>query len=384
MRNPTLPNAKRVPATERTHAVRSADAAPQVELLRAGALTSEIRQAWHEIRTAQTVYRSPFFACAFTEAVARCSESPVKVVILRRGGRVTGLLPIQMSGRVARPAGLGINDAHGLLLRDGETFSVTQSLAQLGLQGYEFHAAPPELDECQRYEVGRTRSFLADLTVDPEGYEHYLRTHSTTIDRQGQKTRRLIREEGPLRLEFDSKDPALLDLLIQWKRDQYRRTHTYDIMSVAWIRALMHDLHRCDRGGIHGLLSVLYAGDKPVAMHYGMLDGDWLHYWFPVFDPQYGYGSPGSQLFLEIVRECESRGVTKVDMGYGEQRYKHKLTNVITEMSFGLADSSHLRRNLFRAKRTLKSRLKNVRAREVLKPYARRLLPGWGGSTYET
>ncbi|GAB5406509.1 MAG: GNAT family N-acetyltransferase [Aureliella sp.] len=384
MQNPTLPNAASEPESHRPESVLAIDAAPTVEMIDARSLSLEIKQAWGEIRDAHPFYRTPFFSYEFTEAVARCAESPVQVLVMRRGGRITGLLPIQTSGRVARPAGLGINDAHGLLVRDGETRTITDALCELGLQSYEFHSSPPELAECQQYEVGRTRAFLADLTVDPEGYEHYLRTHSTTIDRQGQKTRRLIREQGRLRLEFDCADSSLLDLLIQWKRDQYCRTHTYDIMSVAWIRSLMHDLHQCDRSSMHGLLSVMFAGDTPVAMHYGMLDGDWLHYWFPVFDPQFGYGSPGSQLFLEIVRECESRGVTKIDMGYGEQRYKHKLTNVITEMSLGLADSSRVRRQMFCAKRSLKARLKNLRGREALKPIARRLLPRWGGSTYET
>lgn len=357
-------------------------AVPQFEILDAVSLPADVTAFWARVRSQHAVYRSPFFASEFTQAVARTAETQVSVATVRRAGTVTALLPIQVVGQVAKPAGLGINDAHGLIADERESLSVVDVVKGAGLRSYEFHASPPEMTDSERYEAGRTRSFLADLTVDPLGYEHYLREHSTTIDRQGQKTRRMIREQGPLRFEFDCRETDLLDMLIHWKCEQYQRTHTYNILGVPWIQQLMHDLHSQSRGGLHGILNVLYAGETPVAMHYGMLDSDLLHYWFPVFDPKYGYGSPGTQLFLEVVKKCESLGVRNIDMGYGEQRYKHKLTNVITEMSYGLADSSSLRRNIYAGKLTARARLKKLPGREAIKPLARRLLPGWGGDTY--
>lgn len=357
-------------------------ALPQVEILDGVGLPTDVKAFWSRARSQQAVYRSPFFAVEFTESVARTAETEVNVVTVRRAGQLTALLPIQVNGHIAKPAGLGINDAHGLITHPSESISVVDVVTAAGLRSYEFHAAPPELPGSQRYEAGRTRSFLADLRVDPLGYEHYLREHSTTIDRQGQKTRRMIRQEGALRFEFDCRKRNLLDMLIDWKCEQYQRTHTYNILGVPWIQQLIHDLHTRSRSGLHGILNVLYAGETPVAMHYGMLEGDLLHYWFPVFDPKYGYGSPGTQLFLEVVKQCESLGVQKIDMGYGEQRYKHKLTNVVTEMSYGLADSSSLRRKLYAGKLSTRARLKKLPGRETIKPLARRLLPGWGGDTY--
>jgi CelD/BcsL family acetyltransferase involved in cellulose biosynthesis len=224
---------------------------------------------------------------------------------------------------------------------------------------------------------------MADFEICPGGYEADLRSRSTTVDRQDQKTRRLARDLGPLRFEFDCRSADLLDELIGWKRDQYQRTHTFDILSQAWIRTLLHRLHCWDRDGLHGLLSVLFAGDKPVAMHYGLFEGDFLHYWFPVFAPEYGYGSPGTELFLQVVRECQRRGVTKIDFGYGEQAYKYKLTNVRGRMSHGLADDSSLRRTAYRLKNQARLIAKNAPGKQQLKPILRSLMPNFGGSKYE-
>lgn len=352
-------------------------------LLEADSLSNSLQNDWIEIRASDPAFRSPFFNLEFTLAVARCTGN-VKIATAFRGSRGIAFLPIQLNAAGgARPAGLGINDAHGLLVRKSESVTTLQLLAACGVNNYAFHSAPPSLPDSQQFEIGRTRSFLADLTVDPLGYEHYLRTNSTTIDRQGQKTRRLIREYGPLKFEFDSPSSAMLDLLVAWKSDQYRRTHTYDILGVEWIQHLLRDLHQQNRDGLHGVLNILSAGDTPVAMHYGMLEGDLLHYWFPVFDPQYAFGSPGTQLFVEVARYCETHGVRHIDMGYGEQQYKYKLTNVITETSLGLVDASPLRRGWFRQSHALRARLKNLRIRSSVKPLVRKVFPGFGGGTYK-
>lgn len=358
--------------------------APRVACESIDSLSPDDLESWHVLRDGQSIYRSPFFSPEFAQSVAACSPADVRLLVARRGGELCGLMPIETQGKAARPAGLGINDAHGLLAPPGDQLMLTEMLRSAGLHSYEFHAAPPELAASERFETGRTRAFLADLTADPAGYESHLRSTSTTIDRQDQKTRKLIRKQGPLRFEFDCRDSRLVDKLIQWKSEQYRRTHTYDILNVAWIQKLLHHLHQRDRGGVHGILNVLFSGDVPVAMHYGMLDGDLLHYWFPVYDAQFGYGSPGTELFLEVVRHCDKIGVRSIDMGYGEQHYKYKLTNVITEMSYGLADESPLRRGVYRSKQQLRARLKAWKGKDLIKPLARRLLPAWGGNIYQS
>ncbi|MFN3190899.1 MAG: GNAT family N-acetyltransferase [Aureliella sp.] len=339
---------------------------------------------WHAIRSSHVRYRSPFFSVDFIAAVERAVPG-VEVALLRRGGKIVALLPFRRVGKNrARPVGAGINDAHGLLADESYLDGMEDFLKQAGLRDFLFHASPTDAPGVERFAVGTTRAFLADLTVDPKGYEHFLRGRNRTIDKQGQKSRKLGREIGALRFDFDCRDPAILRRLIELKRQQYQRTHTFDILGVDWIQRMLYSQFSERSEQVKGLLSVLYAGNTPVAMHYGMLDGDLLHYWFPVFDPEYSFGSPGTQLFLDVAREAAERGVTAIDMGYGEQAYKHKLTNVISEMSYGLVDENALRRWRYRCGLAMAAAVKEWRLRETLKPVARRLMPTFGVGQYRS
>lgn len=339
------------------------------------------KSAWDAVRGALPWATTSFFSHDFICAVAELLPH-IEVGVAFRGDEPIAFLPFQRCGTVAKPVGLGINDAHGLLLKPGEELRLTTLLDALGVTSYPFHAAPVSSQDVAEFEVGRTRAFLADLTVDPLGYEHYLKSRNKTIGKQPQKTRRLARDLGPIRFEFDCRDSRMLERLVELKRQQYQRTYTFDILSVEWIRDLLSKLHRKSSGAMRGILNVLYAGDQPVALHYGMVEGQMLHYWFPVFDPDYAYCSPGTELFLQVAREATEQGFTAIDMGYGEQAYKHKLTNVVSEMSYGLVDKSARRRAMFRVSNSMRSKMKRLMLREKLKPFARRLMPDIGKGQY--
>lgn len=351
-------------------------------MVTADRLSDTMLMDWGELRDAQPACRSPFFTPRFIQLAAELLPN-IEIGLARQGGCVVGVFPFQrVRSSACRPVAAGINDAHGLIQSPSTNLSTADMLRECGLKSFVFHAAPPTLVDSAEFVVGTTRSFLADLTVDPRGYEHYLRANSHTIDRQGQKTRRMIRQAGPLRFEFDCRDTAMLERLIDLKCAQYARTNTYNILGVPWIRSLLYRLHAEPKHSVRGILNVLYAGDVPVALHYGLVDRDLLHYWFPVFDPQYGYGSPGTQLFLEVARHARQEGFTAIDMGYGEQPYKYKLTNVVSRMSYGVVDESPFRRAWHRRKLRIREGLKNLPFREAIKPFARKLLPGFGQGEY--
>lgn len=365
--------------------VEFADAGAEFKTIPWDALTDSLVADWIDIRAKHSQYRSPFWSHEFIGHVDAIRPG-VEVAIAKRNGRAVAILPFRrVSQKDARPVGAGINDAHGQLAAPSIDFTFDEFLSRCGLRSFAFHAAPPNSPGIAQYEIGRTRAFLADLTVDPKGYEHFLRARNRTIDKQGQKTRKLGREVGKLRFEYDCADNASIRRLLTLKSEQYRRTHTFDILSVPWIQELIHRLHKVDRNGpseIRGMLSVLFAGEIPVALHFGMEEGDLLHYWFPVFDSKYHFGSPGTQLFLDVANEATSRGIRAIDMGYGEQAYKHKLTNVITEMSYGLVDRNYIRRTVHRTNLAVGAKLKEFKIRERVKPIARKIMPSFGAGTY--
>ncbi|MCA9194124.1 MAG: GNAT family N-acetyltransferase [Planctomycetales bacterium] len=345
------------------------------------ATTPEFRSELTSIRSSRSAYRSPFFSPEFITAVDSIAGD-VELGLVEQNGQVLAWLPFQRRSKIGRPVGGGINDAHGVISAPDVEFSIYELLKACGLQAYPFHAAPPFESVHRQFELGRSNSFLADLTVDPSGYEAYLRKTSTTIDRQGQKTRRLVRELGALHFEFDCRDELMMHKLIDLKRSQYQETHTFDIFSVSWIRQLLFHLWH-SQASTRGILSVLYAGTAPLALHFGIIEGNWLHYWFPVYDPAFAHGSPGTQLFLDVAREATERGYVAIDMGYGEQLYKRKLTNVVTEMSWGMISPEAWRRSLHKTQVNWSRHMKGTWLRNNLKPLARRIMPNWGGECYK-
>ena len=367
--------------TNSSTATAMASVPARFDLFGAKQITDELRADWEVIRTGSPDLRPPFFSPAFIEAV-EAARPGIQIGVASNSSGAQAILAFRNKNGDAFPPGSGVNDAHGIVASSQARIDPIECMTAFGLSSYAFHASPPSNQLTSPFKIGSTRAYLADLTVDPNGYEHYLRSTSTTIDRQGQKTRRLQRELGPMRFEFDCRDPKMLERLIDLKCQQYLRTHTFNILGVAWIRKLLFELFENRSRSVKGILNVLYFGQTPVALHYGMTEGDLLHYWYPVYAPEYHHGSPGTQLFLEVAREATAQGYTAIDMGYGEQAYKDKLTNVVTEMDFGLVCKSGIYRRYYGAKLAIDERLRNWKWRQHLKPLARRLLPNYGGGAY--
>ncbi len=193
----------------------------------------------------------------------------------------------------------------------------------------------------------------------------------------------MIKDLGPLRLEFDCKDEAVRQKILDLKRSQYRRTNIFDLLSVDWVHRVFNSLFVEQNGKCKGLTSVLYAGDTLVAGHVGLLEGDLLHYWFPVYDPAYHVYSPGTALFLEISKACEARGIKQVDFGYGEQPYKVKLTDTTSEVSYGRFDVARTRWHIKRCAYHLAMKRKQLPFREVIKLILRKLSPNFGAKRYQ-
>lgn len=75
------------------------------------------------------------------------------------------------------------------------------------------------------------------------------------------------------------------------------------------------------------MLSVLYAGDRMVAAHFGMRSATVWHYWFPAYDPAYAKYSPGVILLLKMAESAPAQGLKIIDLGCGEHSYKWRLMN---------------------------------------------------------
>jgi len=221
-------------------------------------------------------------------------------------------------------------------------------------------------------------SHYLDLSDGWEAYRKWVRKHSSTVKRQGQKTRALEREVGPIRFELDCDQDEVLEKLIQLKRQRYQRSATFDILSVQWAADLLREIHRIRQSDFQGLLSAYWAGDQLIGVHFGMLTDSTLHYWFPVYAPAYQRYSPGTEMLMLSAEHACQLGKKKLDLGYGDDDYKFKFCNGHEKVACGVIDFNPLSRKIESARYELRTRLKGVPMKPMAKRMLRAVFPGFG------
>ncbi|MEW2812603.1 GNAT family N-acetyltransferase [Streptomyces massasporeus] len=298
----------------------------RVLVLRPDELGPNDQKMWREIRTESGAPANPFLDPAFTVAVGQVRPG-VRVAVLLDDGSPVGFFPYEVGvlGR-GRAVGLGVSDSQGAVLRPGIRLDARRLLRVCGLSSWEFD----NLEAGQEVFVPHAVEELASPVVDiGEGFEAYarrLRAQSPGFLRQTlAKERKLVRQVGPVRFVYDARDPAALRALMEWKSAQYRRTGRRDRFAQEWITRLVGLLGESAEPECRGVLSVLYAADRPVAAHFGLRSRTVLSWWFPAYDRAYAKYSPGLVLQLRMLEAAAADGVETVDLGSGPARYKESL-----------------------------------------------------------
>jgi CelD/BcsL family acetyltransferase involved in cellulose biosynthesis len=80
---------------------------------------------------------------------------------------------------------------------------------------------------------------------------------------------------------------------------------------------------------------VLYAGDRPVAAHFGIRSETVLSWWFPAYDVDCSRYSPGLVLLLRLAEAAAAAGILQVDLGKGHEAYKESFKSADVEVAEG-------------------------------------------------
>ncbi|MFG2498835.1 GNAT family N-acetyltransferase [Streptomyces sp. NPDC048441] len=298
---------------------------------RPGELTAADRVAWTALQSKAHLNGSPelanpFLSPEFTLSVGHWRRG-VRIAVVREGGEPAAFFPFQRSiTGVGRAVGLGVSDCQGLVHRPGFTWDARELLRACGLAMYEFdHLAGGQ----QPFEASASDSFASPVMDIDEGYEAYLahlRAQSPKFTRTTlAKERKLGREHGTVRYVHDERDPEVLRTLMGWKSAQYRRTGRSDRFAHGWIGQLVRQLFHTRSDQFAGLLSVLYAGDVPIAAHFGLRSERVFACWFPAYDPAFAKYSPGLILHLRMAEAAAADGIAYLDLGRGQKEYKDSL-----------------------------------------------------------
>ncbi|MGP4004675.1 GNAT family N-acetyltransferase [Streptomyces sp. 8N706] len=352
-----------------------------IRVYRPGELTDADRAAWTAAQSQAPLLGSPqlanpFLSPEFTLAVAR-SRRGVRIAVIREDGEPVAFFPYQRSpAGIGRAVALGVSDCQGLVHRPGFQWDARDLLQACGLSVWEFD----HLVEGQKpFESGATGSYASPVIDIEQGYDSYLavlRAQSPKFTRTTlAKERKLGRDAGEVRYVHDERDPAVLRTLIDWKSAQYRRTGRSDRFSRPWIHQLVEQLFHTRTPAFAGLLSVLYAGGRPVAAHFGLRSERVLACWFPAYDPAYAKFSPGLVLHLRMAEGAAREGMSHLDLGRGAKEYKDSLKTRDLSVSEGWVMRRHPVAVGYRARRAPLRALRNtVTGRPELFEPADRLL----------
>jgi CelD/BcsL family acetyltransferase involved in cellulose biosynthesis len=129
---------------------------------------------------------------------------------------------------------------------------------------------------------------------------------------------------------------------------------------------LLGRIRRHESEEFAGVMSALYAGDRLAAVHLGIRTSQVLHIWFPTYSRDLEQYSPGLILLARLAQQAAARGITRIDFGPGEERYKQQFKSGDTSLLIGGVDLRPGGTSLRRAWHSLNAWVRRSRYREYL------------------
>lgn len=321
----------------------------QIRTYRVPELTESHWSAWSSLQATVDAYRSPYFHPRFTQAVADVRED-VEVAVLTLAGEHVGFFPFQRRGRAALPVGGRLSDFHGLLVRPGIPVDVEQMLAACRVKSFAFDHLVTTHQPFSPAGWTMAASPYVDLSRGFAAYRaERLAAGSEELKKCERKARKLEREVGPIEFCLHTDEPRTWDFLFRWKSQQYHDSGYADVFSFPWIVALLRRLNDEQSPEFRTLVSTLSVDSRVVAVHLGMQCRHVFHSWFTAFDREMSKHSPGLLLMYHLLAAAPDAGMTRVDLGKGDERYKQSFATASEPVAEGCVDHRPLARLARRA-----------------------------------
>jgi CelD/BcsL family acetyltransferase involved in cellulose biosynthesis len=254
-------------------------------------------------------------------------------------------------------------DFQGPIIAAGGGFQPLDLLGN-GASAYEFDHLLEEAPGFERWVISRRPSPYLDVSGGLTGYLG--RASRSGKDNMGQARRRTAKagkELGTVRFVADSTDAGALSKVIELKRAQYEATGARDYFAEPDRIRLLEGLLRTRDADFGGVLSTLHAGEHLLAAHFGLRSGAVLHWWFPVYDPAFARLSPGWILLRELVAAAPELGITRIDLGRGDDEYKRRAKTGESVVCQGIVTRNPVRRAAASALTQAKAIARSVRSR---------------------
>lgn len=299
-------------------------------------LTAADWTLWEQWQQQNPALASPYFRAEFTQAVSKVRED-VEVAIFERGGRTAGFLPFQRGQlNIGKPVGGKLCDFHGCIAPADFEFDPRQFLVAARLASWDFEHLPAIQTSFVPFAVKRDNAPGLELKDGYQGWCELRREQgSQVVSKTMQKVRKLAREQGDLTLELQSTSEEAFEILLKWKSAQYIASGFSDVFAFPWTRKLIEALRAPANGEFGGYMSVLRAGQRVVAICYSIRSRNVMHAWFTAYDQELAAYSPGLVMFLKMTEAWPSVGITRFELGKGDERFKWNLATDSQELMEG-------------------------------------------------
>ena len=312
----------------------------QIDVTRPSGLSPDDLARWAALQAADPALDSPFLSPGWALAVERAQvelRGDVKVAVIREAGVAKAFFPVRVVGATAMPVGAPMCDYQAIVAEPGFAIDARCLLRALGVHRLDFFQMLQDQPTFAPYGRGEAASWLVEV---PDGFEAYQAARkeagSGLLKDIDKRRRKIERDLGEVVFTAGAQDPAAFDLLIGWKREQYRQTGQTDIFAAGWPLQLLRDLQGGAAGpGFGGQLFTLHIGNRLAAAQFNLRGGRTLHAWIIAHASGFEKVSPGMVLFGEILRWMETEGLTTLDLGPGDYRFKQQLANAKRAVAHG-------------------------------------------------
>jgi CelD/BcsL family acetyltransferase involved in cellulose biosynthesis len=294
----------------------------RVELVQVHELTAEHARLWDTLRASDSAYANPFFSLEFARIAAR--SQPSQVAVIEVDNRIVGFWAFENRRMgMAVPIGHPGADHHGPIVDMELTLPISQLLRACKRQLAWFGGLPARQQLFKPFHRTIDKSPIVRLNKHK---------HSD----QRRKLNRLAREVGEVRFELDCRDTKVLEQLFRWKREKCARTGYPDLLE-GQREVLTRDLHQANAPDLRGWLSVLWAGDRPLAAHLGPRSERVWHWWVAGYDAEHSRHSPGLLMLHAMLQAAPALGIEWLDFGSGDEDFKWQLSNDALPIAAGTA-----------------------------------------------
>jgi CelD/BcsL family acetyltransferase involved in cellulose biosynthesis len=335
-------------------------------------LTAADIDRWLELRASNPALDSPYFHPEFAAAVSATRPGVAVIVEDDSPGPVISFLPVQFDKRTCRSAGSPAADFQGPICAPEHDYDIAAAVRASGASSYRFDHMRDGLAGYAPWTFTSQQSPYMEVSGGIDGYlSRATKSGKDKVAEARRLSRKAEREHGPVRLVTESADVTLLETVIALKREQYRATGARDYFADRRHVGLLHRLFDTRGTDFGGILSAVYAGPHLLAAHFGLRAGPILHWWFPVYNPDYSRLSPGWVLLRAMVDAAPELGLERIDLGRGLDDYKRRAMTGHAVVSQGEVSRNRVRHRAVLARRGMMTAVRSSRLAPTLSGAAR-------------